>query len=70
MYFKLIEKKTKREQNKKIAEERSWGLGLHFGKGYIVHFVDALLVNEPGVEGGQVEDEAFLELFSKDKKKK
>lgn len=30
--------------------------------------MDALLVNEPGVEGGQVEDEAFLELFSKHKK--
>lgn len=63
-------KKPKREQNKKTAEERSRGLGLHFGKGYIVHFVDALLVNEPGVEGGQVEDEAFPKLFSKDKKKK
>lgn len=32
--------------------------------------MDALLVNEPGVEGGQVEDEAFPKLFSKDKKKK
>lgn len=30
--------------------------------------MDALLVNEPGVEGGQVEDETFLKLFSKDKK--
>lgn len=76
MCFKWIEKKKqktqpkkpKRKQNKKTAEERSQGLGLHFAKGYIVHFVDALLVNEPGVEGGQVEDETFLKLFSKDKK--
>lgn len=60
--------KKKRKQNQKTAEERSQGLGLHFGKGYIVHLVDALLVNEPGVEGGQVEDETFLKLFSKDKK--
>lgn len=30
--------------------------------------MDALLVNESGVEGGQVEDETFLKLFSKDKK--
>lgn len=64
-------KKNPREnKTRRLLKKDLGGLGLHFGKGYIVHFVDALLVNEPGVEGGQVEDEAFLKLFSKDKKKK
>lgn len=46
--------KNKTEHKKKTAEERSQGLGHCFWKGYIVHFMDAVFVNEPGIERGQI----------------
>lgn len=36
------------------AEERSQGLGHRFCKRYIVHFMDAIFVNEPGIERSQI----------------
>lgn len=46
--------KNKTEHKKKTAEGRSQGLGRCFWKEYIVYFMDAIFVNEPGIERGQV----------------
>lgn len=36
------------------AEERPQGLGHRFWKGDIVDFMDAIFVNEPGIERSQI----------------
>lgn len=51
------------------AAERSPGSSRGFGQGYLLYFMDAVFVNEAGIERSQVQDEAFLELF-KDKRQR